>query len=95
MKVVPDEAKIPPGYLYAFLSSKFGVPLVVSGTYGAIIQHIEPEHIASLPVPRFGDEIEIEIAKLIDSAANARSEAVLILKEAEALLFSSFGFKRV
>ena len=93
MKVVPDEAKIPPGYLYAFLSSKFGVPLVVSGTYGAIIQHIEPEHIASLPVPRFGDEIEIEIAKLIDSAANARSEAVLILKEAEALLFSSFGFK--
>ena len=48
MRVVPDAEKIPPGYLYAYLSSKFGVPLVVGGTYGAIIQHIEPEHIADL-----------------------------------------------
>jgi type I restriction enzyme, S subunit len=39
MRVVPDPSKVPPGYLYAFLSSKFGVPLVTSGTYGAIIQH--------------------------------------------------------
>ena len=54
MRVVPDADKIPPGYLYAFLSSKYGVPLVVSGTYGAIIQSIEPHHIADLPVPRFG-----------------------------------------
>lgn len=54
MKIVPDTDKIPPGYLYAFLSSKYGVPLVVSGTYGAIIQSIEPQHIANLPVPRFG-----------------------------------------
>ena len=37
MKVAPDPAQIAPGYLYAFLSSKYGVPLVVSGTYGAII----------------------------------------------------------
>lgn len=37
LKVVPDESKISPGYLYAFLSSAYGVPLVVSGTYGAII----------------------------------------------------------
>ncbi|MCP4698362.1 MAG: restriction endonuclease subunit S, partial [Gammaproteobacteria bacterium] len=43
LKVVPDPGKIPPGYLYAYLSGKFGVPQVVSGTYGAIIQHIEPE----------------------------------------------------
>ncbi|MCP4695667.1 MAG: restriction endonuclease subunit S, partial [Gammaproteobacteria bacterium] len=32
MKVVPDPGKIPPGYLYAYLSGKFGVPQVVSGT---------------------------------------------------------------
>ena len=54
MKVVPDPGRIPPGYLYAFLSSKYGVPQIVGGTYGAIIQHIEPQHIANLPVPRFG-----------------------------------------
>jgi type I restriction enzyme S subunit len=37
MKVCPDPARIPPGYLYAFLSSRFGVPMVAGGTYGAII----------------------------------------------------------
>lgn len=75
MKVVPDPERVPAGYLYAYLSSRYGVPLVVSGTYGAIIQHIEPEHIAELPVPRFGPVFEQEIARLIDAAAAERVAA--------------------
>jgi type I restriction enzyme S subunit len=54
LRVVPDTNKIPPGFLYAFLSSKFGLPIITSGTYGSIIQHLEPEHITNLPVPRLG-----------------------------------------
>lgn len=69
LKVVADENRIPPGYLYAFLSSKFGVPLITSGTYGAIIQHLEPAHITGLSVPRFSDTIEQEIHHLIEDAA--------------------------
>lgn len=75
LRVVPDAERIPSGYLYAFLSSRYGVPLVVSGTYGAIIQHIEPEHIAGLPVPRFEPVFEQEVAQLIDKAADARVAA--------------------
>jgi type I restriction enzyme, S subunit len=75
LRVVPDEKLIPPGYLYAFLSSRFGVPLVVSGTYGSIIQSIEPAHITGLSVPRFGDAIEQEIHELVEEAARFRSEA--------------------
>lgn len=89
MKIVPDPARVPPGYLYAFLSSKYGVPLLVAGTYGAIIQHIEPEHIKDLPIPRFSGEVEQSIAKLVNAAAEARSEAVRLLKEAESRLFNS------
>jgi hypothetical protein len=73
LRVVPDPERILPGYLYAFLSSKFGVPLVVGGTYGAIIQHIEPHHIASLPVPRLGNELEERVHRLIQEAAQLRS----------------------
>lgn len=87
LKVDPDASRVPSGYLYAFLSSRYGVPLVVSGTYGAIIQHIEPEHIADLPVPRFSKAKESEIAGLVDAAAKARSEAVHLLKQAEARLY--------
>lgn len=75
LRVVPRTERIPPGYLYAFMSSCYGVPLVVSGTYGAIIQHIEPEHIAELPVPRFEPAFENEVAKAVDAAAAERVAA--------------------
>jgi type I restriction enzyme S subunit len=84
MKVVPDSRRVPPGYVYAFLSGKFGVPLVTSGTYGSIIQSIDPEHIADLPVPRLGPKIEGSAHSDVESAANKRSRAVDLLREAAA-----------
>lgn len=95
MKVVPNPEHIPPGYLYAFLSSRYGVPLVVSGTYGAIIQHIEPEHIAELPVPRFEPELEDEIHWLIDASANLRTIASKKLSDALKRLEAEAGFTSV
>lgn len=80
LRVVPDPEKIPPGYLYAYLSSKFGVPLIVSGTYGAIIQHIEPEHIADLVVPRLGEKLEQQAHELVQRAASLRVEASQLLR---------------
>jgi len=80
LRVIPDARRVRSGYLYAFLSSKFGVPLVTSGTYGAIIQHIEPQHIADLPVPRLGDEVEGEVHRLVDLAASNRTQAIHLLK---------------
>jgi len=95
IKVVPDESKIPPGYLYVFLSSKFGVPLVVGGTYGAIIQHIEPEHIAHLPVPRFDDPFERDIDRLIRKASIGLASSQEKVRNATALLFDSVGLKDI
>jgi type I restriction enzyme S subunit len=75
LRVIADEDEVPPGYLYAFLSGKFGVPLVASGTYGAIIQHLEPHHIADLPVPRLGKALEQRIHALVEEAAELRTKA--------------------
>lgn len=86
LRVIPDAGKIPSGYLYAFLSSKFGVPLVVGGTYGAIIQHIEPGHIADLPIPRFGKNVEQRVHALVTKAAHARSEAATLFAKSDELL---------
>ena len=93
LKVVPDEHRISPGYLYAFLSSKYGVPLVVSGTYGAIIQHIEPEHIADLPVPRLGGDFENSVGSLVQQAAQNISESSRLLREATTNLLSALGLR--
>lgn len=94
LRVVPNEAKIPAGYLYAFLSSKFGVPLVVSGTFGAIIQHIEAQHIENLPVPRLGTKIEGEIHSLVEKAATYRSEAITLHQDAQFRLFDKLQLKK-
>lgn len=81
LRVVPDTSIIKSGYLYAYLSSRFGIPLIVSGTYGAIIQHIEPEHVAGLPVPRLG-KIEGTIHNFIQNSSDLRAKANIELKEA-------------
>jgi hypothetical protein len=95
MRVVPDPDKILPGYLYAYLSSKFGVPQVVEGTYGAIIQHIEPQHIADLPVPRLGSDVEDAAHQNISQAATLRCEYQSQVKAATARLFSSVGLQDI
>lgn len=90
MKVVANPDAILPGYLHAYLASRFGVPLIVSGTYGAVIQHIEPHHIADLPVPRL-KEIEKQVHDLIQQAADELSESSSLMVSATNSLFTNAG----
>ncbi len=92
MKIVADSSKIEPGYLYAYLRSRFGVPLVISGTYGAIIQHIEPGHLVDLPVPRIGD-VEENVHKMIQQSADELSESARLMREATHRLLSEAGLQ--
>jgi type I restriction enzyme, S subunit len=89
LKIVANNTKILPGYLYAFLACRYGLPLVVGGTYGAIIQHIEPSHVWDLPVPRFDKKNEVAIHSLIEEAATMRSKANLLVCEARKSLTRS------
>jgi type I restriction enzyme, S subunit len=91
MRIVADRTKIPPGYLYAYLSSRFGVSLITSGTYGSIIQHLEPNHIADLPVPRLGEAIENEVHELITEAAQLRHDAIHKIQRAIQMCLESWG----
>jgi type I restriction enzyme S subunit len=93
MKVVPDPARVPSGYLYACLNSEFGSPLVVSGTYGSIIPEIGPHHIADLPVPRLGDALEQRIHVLVEEAAELRTEANREIGAVTAELTGLLGFR--
>ncbi|MGW6013723.1 methylation-associated defense system restriction endonuclease subunit S MAD5 [Streptomyces sp. NPDC055210] len=95
MRVQPDPDKIPPGYLNTFLRSRFGVPMITSHAYGAIIQHIEPHHIAGLPVPRFAPEVEQDIHELVEEAARLRAEFQAALEAATTDLFTRAGLEEL
>ena len=74
MRVVPNGV-VPSGYLYAFLASRYGKAMVKEGTYGAVIQHIEPHHIKNMAIPVLADSLMQRIDQLILRTANLRIEA--------------------
>ncbi|EBU9582237.1 restriction endonuclease subunit S [Salmonella enterica subsp. enterica serovar Agona] len=92
MRVVADESKIDAGYLYAFLSSTFGVQQIIAGTYGAIIQHIEPEHVKDIPVPRFAKDLEVNIGSKVKSSAQKRADANSLMVSAGKQINEHFSF---
>ena len=95
MRVIADENKIRPGYLHAYLSSQFGIPLIVGGTYGSVIQHIEPGHIANRLVPRLGSRIEEKAHNQVLEAARLRTEYQSQIKDATRKLFEAVGLKDI
>ncbi|MEV7523768.1 restriction endonuclease subunit S [Streptomyces sp. NPDC091371] len=95
VKVEPNQKKIKPGYLYAFLLSKFGEVLVRGSVYGSAVKHIEPHHIAGLPVPRFDAKLEERIHKLIEKSAELRAQCQKDLVAATKDFFDSNGLSEL
>jgi type I restriction enzyme S subunit len=83
MRVVPKSDQIPSGYLYTFLSSSLGYALVTRGIYGGLIQHIEPAHIADLPIPRLDPATEQRIHEMIERAAGLWADATKKLEQSK------------
>lgn len=82
IRVVPNNI-LRAGYMYAFLSSKYGYDLLTQGTFGAVIQHIEPSHVSQIPIPQFPEEFQNKIDAQIKDAAALRVEANKLLEEAK------------
>lgn len=95
MKIRPDAAKIPPGYLYAFLSSRFGIPLLTAGTYGGVVQHIEREHVIDIPVPRMGSTVEVGAHELVEQAARDLDRHMSLMESATHTLLAAVGVPNV
>ena len=95
MRVIADENKILPGYLHAYLSSRFGIPLITGGTYGSIVQHIEPEHIADRPVPRLSTRVEEQAHNHVLEAARLRAQHQSQLQQATRKLFEAVDLQDI
>lgn len=90
IRVIPNSS-IYSGFLYSYLSSKYGYSLLTQGTFGAVIQHIEPAHIENIPVPIFPEAKQQEIHNLIIESANLRVEANRLLEKAIDLFEEHIG----
>lgn len=74
------------GYVVAFLRSRYGRPQVIQGTYGSVVDQIEPEHLERVLIPDLPSIRQIAIGRLMCKAGELRDEANRLLDEADRLL---------
>lgn len=82
-RIIPREdvqKPVSPGYLWAYLASPMFQAIVKP--YGAVVPHIEAEHLQDLPVPRLSDGEEARIDSMVRKAWELRDEANRLLDEA-------------
>lgn len=89
IRLIPDDKKMPSGFLYAYLASKYGYTLLTQSGFGGVVKHINPDHVANIPIPLFPESKQKEIHNLIVESANLRVEANLLLKEAQEKFINS------
>ena len=81
-----------PGYVYAYLRSKTGQLLIRSNVYGAVIQEIEPEHLATIPIPDAPWTIKKRINDLIVGSYELRDVSNALIDKATELLVKELQF---
>ena len=74
------------GYIYAYLKSKIGNKILITNSYGAVITHIESEHLSSVPIPNAPHEIKEKIHNLIVKSYELRDESNVLIDEATKIL---------
>ncbi|MBE7085025.1 MAG: hypothetical protein E7368_03095 [Clostridiales bacterium] len=76
IRVICDETVIDPYYVYAYLSTEnIGKVLLEKGIYASVVDHITPNFVATIPIPRLDPEREKEIADAVRIAEQKRDEA--------------------
>lgn len=75
-----------PGYIYTYLKSRVGRLLVETNNYGAVIKHIEPEHLNAIPIPNPPSTLKQEIHNLIEKSFKLRDESNELMDTAQLML---------
>ena len=74
------------GYIYTYLISKLGNKILLTNSYGAVITHIESEHLSTVPIPNPPNEIKSKINDLIVKSFALRDESNKLIDDATKLL---------
>ena len=79
------------GYVYAYLKSSVGNQILCTNRYGAVITHIEPEHLATIPIPDAPAMLKNTIHHRIEKSYALRDASNDLIDEATALLVKALN----
>jgi type I restriction enzyme S subunit len=95
VRIKPKNKEIKSGYLYAFLTSKFGYGLLTQSGYGGVVKHIEPHHVENILIPVFPESKQQKINDLIINSVKLRTDAISKLNAAIKYFESKIGVSNV
>lgn len=76
IRVICNKDVIDPYYVYAHLATEdIGKVLLEKGIYASVVDHMTPEFVATIPIPRLAPEKEKEIADRVREAEKMRDKA--------------------
>ena len=76
IRVICDENIVDPYYVYAYLATEdIGKVLLEKGIYASVVDHITPDFVSTIPIPRLSPEREKAIADKVREAEKKRDEA--------------------
>ena len=92
VRVIPNESKVLPEYLTAFLNTKYGVLDVKSRARLSINQsNVNAEELKRVEIPLIDFELQNQIRNAFDKAFVLINKSEEIYKESESLLLSELG----
>ena len=81
IRIVPNDGLS--GFVYVWLQSQWAKSLIAAKAYGAVVQHIDKDHMSSIPVPFLKNKaVQDEINALALAANEKRFEAYNLEQQA-------------
>jgi len=74
------------GLIYTYLKSKTGQTILITNNYGAVIQHIEPDHLNDYLIPYPDESIRSSLNNKIMASYDCRDRANKLMQQAELML---------
>ncbi|MBE4349953.1 restriction endonuclease subunit S [Vibrio parahaemolyticus] len=91
IRIKPKDSKYT-GFIYTFLGSDVGQLLLTTSNYGAVIQHIEPEHLEDVEIPIPGKETLEKLNELFEQALKCINDSNKLIQSARDKLLTSLDF---
>ncbi len=94
IRIVPNKYQ-KPGYLYAFLASKYGNTLFWKLAAGGLQPYISDVMIKDMPIPELSKEFQCSVDKLVKDSAELRVNANELLREVQSTIKSEANLKEL
>ena len=92
---ITGKGKYDTGYIYSYFLTKTGQSILQSNNYGAVIKHIEPDHLENIIIPNAPEKLKREIHELVTKSYNLRDESNELIDEAEKMMYQELQLEPV